>query len=606
MLDWDLLEGEVPEEEEKPKESPKGESCPVDMEEECADETGIEPWEGSTQLWRRRVPNRAFESIRRQYRLTGRLPATRLGLDKEVLAALADDESPIAYAGFHPRQALSESLGLLDRKLSLLIGLAYPGIVNEEAGEPRETRVRMSGDGLVFWERTAAFLPGDVLEMHVALQPGSPFLARCYARVLACQPDGVEWVAVSCRFELIWGKIDFVSRPLRQAYIPPTSVAKPPPSPRPSSPPAPTPAPPPPPLEPAVGEGVDDDTILVDLDLALGQGGEVMALSQDATLPPRLEVSAGDRADNRRQDVRVNDEIPFSWKIISEGEFSALWDHYRHHRNFVPRDKVIVHKKMLMEMDQRIRKIDELGHSKLARLLAWLRQQTDLGFRRARHPEEENLHHVITMRLSGIVQYAGANLRASAPKTALVLGHAKGKMERMVKRAQMDSRTDPRERQEVESTLRQLQQDVVKFLETLAEQDKELALRLRQFNDAVDKLDYSHVDWPNETDPPLDTVLTYPVNLSATGVAFRTRNPRIEKGDRLEMRLVLSSDGTRREESLCYGTVVVIKGPDPDRRMRVASRVDLMSRAMADLLYQHVARVQREKLSGRIDVRPSR
>lgn len=572
-------------------------------------------------MWWRVIPERAFESIRQQFEITGALPVTRLGLEDEIMVLLAPASKEQETFGTHPRQHLLDALDAFDAKLKLLLALACPGQLQAEEGADGKptspltpTRVNISNQGIAFWAKFPRVQRADYLEMQFAIFPGMPFLMRCFAQVVRIVVEDNGITRVACRFELLAPSLqDRIDGHIRERIRRPPSAwdpaliqrmqnqiapASPPPA---APPPRPTPAPaapartppstPAPQAAPApdaqdIGDAVTAEQLLEGLEK--GQNAKPIA-------------SAGQRASNRRQDFRINDDILFSWKVISETEFQPIEDHFNRHQAIILRRKLEQKQQLLTDIDRRIASMeDEIPTT--ARLLAWLRNNLDVLFMRAFFPEAENHFYMLISRLHGLTQEFTGKDNVN-PKSGKTLAHLKRKLERMIRLSQMDSRTNIRDREAVQSELKKLDLEIPKMMSDLLKDDPTIAEKYRLFNLGIDAIDFTQVDKPGPQDESMGTLFKYEVNLSATGIAYRTAYPDMQKDTLLEMRMQLSGDGANWETFVSYGRSVMIKGPDPSRHFRIACQILTLTHALRERLYVHIVRKQRESLAGRIEVR---
>ncbi|MBF0142063.1 MAG: PilZ domain-containing protein [Magnetococcales bacterium] len=592
---------------------------------------------GVVHLWWRVLPSAVMEAVVHRYEQSGVLPETRSGLDGEIARALGDADDrhhfPVSEAD-SPRWELFRSL---ERKFGHLLGVAHPKPVRLEA-----TRAQLVEGGeidLYFWVGRTGLKRGDRLELRYCPVPDYPVQLHCYARVktLRRSPDG-QRIRVDCIFETlpeprgggagrgltrlepgksvapvpsrggdlpVRGEVSggeplavrvstaervvvappkaAVAPPVERIVVAPSMAAKVPTVDLPVLPPKEVP-----------------DTLKAreaKWEKILAQGKQLAEAVPKADPAKADLVRPMPMEDSGRQDYRVNDLVPMGWKVISEVEFAQVTGQFEATRVFSLRPRVAEQEEVraaLAEFEERLKR----RRSRARRLVSWFSEQLMTFFFRSNSGNEEEFFHALTLLLAAVVAELAGQLGENQGEAIQFLSMLKDKLDLIRRRDVQGSRMIREELEKLQESLREVGRGLDKAYEALLQVSPTLAEKMLNFSSALDAIDLTHYDFPKDESLGLvDAMFPFPVNLSATGVAFRTRREGLKRGDPVEVRLSLSVDGKSWETFLCYGRIVFVQGPERDRRTRVACHLSHKSVRAGDVLSMHIARKQREMLA---------
>ena len=563
-------------------------------------------------LWWRKITPRNLAALQKARQEGTPSPSFQPGQENAYnqLVAPPAKPDPTAAAG---RVGV---LQRLDRKLTAILRLASPQ-------PPRfmKTPVRVSfdGKGVVFWVRNPVLQRSDILEMRFSLSPDLPLPLHCCCRVARVDEDPhTGLMRVDCLFETVFIPSPKKNppkqpvKPVQKPAVKPAPVASPPASPAQPIPSKPTPPPPlvekkpPPPPEPSpaaslrpplpelptLGKSEPDR-----FDKMLEEGIGIFTAKLEE-LPKRVDKLAPDSrgAGASRKDFRINDRIPFLWSVVSQDSYEKeVLPVFSQNHFFGMRNKIKRQQRLLILFDDEVEKLKR-RRSRARRQVVWFRERCSWLFLRATSENEEDYYQGLTALFLSIAQDLAAR-RGGADKEAIqILAHLKEQSEIQQIRDLANPIVGAEVLARAQINLADLDRQTSSMLEKMAEQDPALAGKLTLFKEGLGAVDLSLLDEPVGTSP--DGKDLYTVNLSATGIAFRTRKLWVKKGDLLEMRIFLSTGGVRFDPVNCYGKVVFTQGP-LDKKLKVATYIDPQPKAFKQKVFAHVARRQREQLADR-------
>ncbi|MBF0308704.1 MAG: hypothetical protein HQL56_04155 [Magnetococcales bacterium] len=590
------------------------------------DETVLVP----AYFWWQKCTSAYLHTITRQYAKSHLLPAMRPHYLQGAYT-LVDKESPL-LAQWGPRlgHPMMRSMLALDHKLVQLLASTLPHPHQAVQNAPQDRVTAISPNGFSFRSNQPDLKPGDCLEAHFGLFSDAPVFMRCFARIERLFPPNAQGARLAeCLFARIPRPVDpnDANPPALRAEMVPL-LAEPAPLPRMAvtrERPAVTPTPEtmlrPPPREEKMEEQPGkrslkrQEPLFDTVDLPPSKPGESDFLQQPPAAksaddqPMHLiipdEPSAASVAEaNRRRDFRVNDEIPFAWLQVSEEDFRFLETGFLAYQKrglpLLPMEKE--EQTLLDRIDERLAKARH-RKSNAERYLFWYRHQLDLYFRRANFPEEQ-AHYLQMIRQLFEITDLLHEQRDVAPRILSCLNLIKRRAEQHRKSEwAVFSEPDPNKRQE-EAQLHQLMhQETEKGLRQLEEVDAAWGKRLGLLGGELNAVNWRIKDRPEARDHPMDTLITYPVNISTTGIAFRTHRRELKVGHLLMVSLRLTADNETYQDFRTLAKVVMLKDPDPTHRIRVATMFTLQQAKLQEMLGAHITRRQREYLSGRVQVK---
>ncbi|MBF0339692.1 MAG: PilZ domain-containing protein [Magnetococcales bacterium] len=576
-------------------------------------------------LWWRKINAVELEAVS-SARRAQRLPlAVQPGMGDATRQLLADERLLLTAGNLaiSARQHRLVALESFNAKLNRVVERAMPG---EDDFKPHALQLHESGEGLTFWVWEGEFLAGELLELRFSLFAEQPMPVHAYCRI---QRVRREWsgagIRIECGFENLSpvGSSPRPTAPPAQPVVPvpvpvlddlppepslwepglpepvlpdrkePSIWETPPPAPAPAlaaRPPEPQPVrpakPPQPPL-PLPMPGIEERRAKVDQKLA---EGKAMVNADPRVVTARLvEIPS---AGPKRQDFRLNDNLPLAWKVVTREHFDQAVAYFNDHRSFPPREAVARQKRLLAECDVLLKMLRQLN-VKARRPVVWFREQLDRWFRQANSENEEEFFTSVLMVF--LVLIRELNKRPpGAMIAAQVVSLLKDQVELQIARDRLDPEGRKLAKSSPEEDLVEVKRQIAKLHGELRTASSGLYDKLKTFQEVLGMMDLSTQDVPKHFTPEGDAVFT--VNLSATGVAWRTSRTHVVKGDLLEVRLGLDPDGVGLETVWAYGRVVVVQAPDEHGKSRVACFFEHMTPVQREKLQIHIARRQREEL----------
>lgn len=131
--------------------------------------------------------------------------------------------------------------------------------------------------------------------------------------------------------------------------------------------------------------------------------------------------------------------------------------------------------------------------------------------------------------------------------------------------------------------------DVADKLQKLERSDPDLARILSRMDIKLNLL--IRLFHPDSRETPLAPT---ELNLSGSGLAFWQKDPTLKDGDKLDMRIALSTDGMAAIQ--CYGRVVNVFAANPQGRQKIAIEFDPILNTDRERLIQHIFKRQTEIL----------
>ncbi|MBF0622998.1 MAG: PilZ domain-containing protein [Magnetococcales bacterium] len=530
-------------------------------------------------LWWRKVTPRMLKSACQQMSRTGQMPGVNaIPLDEPTRALFEQSNTtpPASSAGGHTALARRDVFDLLDIKFARLLRQALPGtLLGDTTVTPMPMVAILSPLGLAFWDRDAGLKPGHVLEVQYWPFPDNPMKIRAFARVIRVHPPNeADRVRVDCRFEKLEQTIQKHEKPVRRSAPPPPEPIKPaPPEPEIIDLDAPGIPPPPPPPEPMVKAAFQP--------------------KPEPEPEPEPEAKKGD-GKNKRQSFRLNDDIPFTWKLISEHDYELALNHLFHENELPPRAMEAKFNAALQRLDRDIVFLRKM-RSKAANSANWLKEQLQKQFLGAGMPAEEEIYFFLLVRVANVVEEL-VELRPIPPKAVQLMDHMKSKFQYIRQRDESELANDGQRLQKSLEALSNLERQITKKGLDLEDRAPEAGKRLRQLSDKLSILEFKSIDPPSKPVKGPEGLPIYTINISATGLAFRTFKQGLQNGDILSIRMGLGlSDDVQIEE--CFGKVVMTKGPEEDGSFRIACQVIDQSDELRDRIHYHITQRQREILS---------
>ncbi|MEO5346589.1 MAG: hypothetical protein H7834_09460 [Magnetococcus sp. YQC-9] len=587
---------------------------------------GIPPEVGSNvievPLWWRKLQPMELEALARARR-TRTVPVTlQPGLGDETRALLETERDHIDSGGIDAVARIPRLLALemLNAKLNRVVEHSLPGV---DRYRPHPLRWHEEGDGLTFWTQEADLAVGDRVELRFSLFPEQPMPMHAYCQVHRMRRD---WngtaIRVECRFETIQGagQMSGVTRKVKPVAPEPTFVPEPTGEPSPVVPEyvslsraesssyyltpqlqgtlprevIPHTPPPPPKSTPSPVHHEEDRHARVARKLAEGQA---IVDAEPHHASAYLSDHPGNRAGlvPKRQDYRLNDQLPLAWKIVSLKSFDQAVAHFQANQVFLLREAVVRQKRLLYEADTLLKALRQ-QIARARRPALWLREYLDHRFRQAISEEEENRLQETLLLFIELLK--GVNMRPpGAADVGQLWAFFKESLDLRILRIQLDPVEQKLALLNTERDLTELTRQTDNLFESLRVASPELVDPMLGIREALERIEVGTLDIPKQLTPDGDAI--FGVNLSATGVGWRTLRSRVYKGDLVEVRLAVDPEGQGFETLWSYGRIVVVQEPDEFGRRRVACFFEHMSQLHRDRLQAHIARRQREELGRR-------
>lgn len=578
-------------------------------------------------FWYRRITPAQLAVIRGCRTKGAQMPEARPGMGEAVSNLLAKEAGIVPSTAPRGQQGLARAavLEAMNRKFNLLLGFVYPP---ESVVQSAPVMLDPEGEGVVAWLKDTPFAENDLVELRFMAGSKLSWPFHSYCRVARIERErSNQGVRVQFRFETVHASNPRLESPPvaqlsppRGDRVPPRPVVAPPVAtpkpvvvppvapPKPVVPPRVAPAPKPVtpvrvpkpevPKPPVVTEEKDvdkyDRMLEEGLKLSEAKVGEAMVKKGNDPF-----LASQPQADKRR-DFRINDRIPFIWSHVTEESFKEAMATFHKDKAFTLRTIIRNQQKILADLGN-VQDSLKRKHSKARKHVDWHRDRLSWLFLRAASENEETYYQHMTELFVGIAadlakQGGGPIGQWSMQSLSLM----RNMMELKQTRDQSNPITEANEVRKAEAGLADVARQLPKAFAKVAEGDPALAAKMTAYKEAIDAIDLTLHDRP--VGKTTDGKDLYTVNISATGLAFRTRRLWVKKGDLLEMRVFLSSDGKKFEPVNTYGRVVFVNGP-VDNKLKVATFIDPKPALYEQKIYLHIARRQREMLSERSSVR---
>ncbi|MBF0108019.1 MAG: PilZ domain-containing protein [Magnetococcales bacterium] len=576
-------------------------------------------------FWFRRITPTYLARIRGCHKKGAPIPRARPEFAPDIVELLAKKpRGSTAISGRGSKGAdRVAALEAIDRKFAFLLETVFP----PEVVIPRvPVMLDPEGRGVVAWIKDPPFAENDILELMFLAGPALPWSFHGFGRVVRMRQDwSNRGQRVEFRFEMVVGglktallpepsaKPRIIEKPPARREIIPTpapseKISSPIPPVRPPVRPTPEPAPavtkntsvrkspepkpaPAAKLPPPAPKSADKYDRMLQEGMKLSQ-----ATVEDAVIRKGDDpfIAAQPRADQRR-DFRINDRIPFVWCHVSDTAFAEAMTHFHRDKAFGLRGIIRNQQKILADLGA-IQDFLKRKHSKARKHVDWHRERLSWLFLRATSENEESYYQAMTELFTSIARDLSQQSGALGQSSNQALSLFRDLMELQQIRDQSNPITDVNPLKKALDGINDIERQLPKILQKIGESSPPLAARMNTYLETIKSIDLSQHDRPVGKSP--DGKDLYTVNLSATGLAFRTRRMWVKKGDLLEMRIFLSIGGDRFVPVTTYGRVVFVNGP-VDNRLKVATHIDPKPAEFEKMIYQHIARRQREILADR-------
>ncbi|MBF0445828.1 MAG: PilZ domain-containing protein [Magnetococcales bacterium] len=337
-----------------------------------------------------------------------------------------------------------------------------------------------------------------------------------------------------------------------------------------------------------------EHTVEDKFDALLKKGLNLASNADKAVNNPKLQEKLKENTSSDRKDFRINDRIPFVWSVVSEETYKKeCLPHFETNREFGLRTRIKQQQLLLKEFPQYFKEMQKT-RSKARKYLVWIYHKLSWLFLRAGNENEEEYFQGVTALFLDITKILSKPMAKDARQIVQILSQFKAQIENQIIRDQADPIMEEANLAAAKEALETIEKANNKIIAELNESNPILSEKLKLFKGFIDDIDLTMLDRPaGVSDDGKDL---YTVNLSLTGLAFRTHRKYIKKGDLLEMRIFLSTGGERFDPVNCFGRVVFVQGPQDDK-LKIATHIDPMPQTFKQKINIHVARRQREKLA---------
>lgn len=593
-------------------------------------------------LWWRKISEQEYAVVVQARRMGSMHAVVRPGMASEIRTFL-EAERRLASDGMTRSMSDQKGQKVLDgfnAKLDRILMKVDPG---QDFFVPTPMRLHDTGAGLTFWVEGGGLAVGDLLELRFSLFADLPMPVHGYCRVQRLRREWSGWgVRVECLLatlddskptESTVGAVDsrepvleLASKPAPIPKLAPIPTPELAPIHKPALKPAPTTKPVPPapdipsieetfPSEPSLWESDAQETSAEEFDpepsIWESESVETASVNNKAELTlvlgnkilkrdlKQTAVSLEDRVPHdlrdhnlQRKDYRLNDYVQFQWKIISNQTFDHAVQVFKTKWVFPTRKSLLRQNGLMADIDQHIKTL-RMMTIKARRPVVLLRDRLDFWFRQATSENEEEYFQQIAILFLTVLQDMTLRPRGVA-LAGQMLAHLKFQVDIQEARDRMHPVTQEMGRSKASEDLANLTRQFNAMVVKLQGTDPGLANKLKGFHEGLAMMDLTMQDIPKQVTQDGDAV--FAVNLSATGVAWRTLKTRVSKGDLLEVRMGVSRDGKVIEKLVSYGNVVVAQPPDEQNKCRIACYFEHMSPQHREALQGHIVRKQREAL----------
>ncbi|MBF0358914.1 MAG: PilZ domain-containing protein [Magnetococcales bacterium] len=553
--------------------------------------------------WRHLTPVQA-SILALSQRVGANLPTMHPGMQKELLDFL-EKSSRSGKSGLAIDRLSKSRMDVLDSfnyKLGKMLVALVPSQVADIA-----LRFNPDSDGITFWLEEHDLEVSDYLEVQFYPSTTAPWPVHCCVKVLAVNKDKVTGLTrITCQFVTVKGPITApAKREKPRKVVKPsiaqsaeavnierhkaTKVEKPE-------------------IEPAAlkvekagsGQKVEQPTeepVKSDdatYDEILKKAKDVLEQAKELDVHVPAEKKSDDNS--KRKDFRINDRIPFVWSVVSEETFQKeSMPHFNTHHEFGLRTRIKQQQILLKEFDFFLKKLRD-QRSKSRKYVVWFHEHLSWLFLRAGSENEEEYYQGITALFLEITKTLVKPLGRSGKNVVQILSQFKAQLENQKIRDLADPIMDADKLAAANETLLTLHNANNKVIAEMENENPNLSAKFKLFKSLIDTINLTGLDIPVGVSKDGKDLFT--VNLSHTGLAFRTRRKDIKKGDLLEMRIFLSTGGERFDPVNCFGKVVFVQGPKDDK-FKIATHIEPMPSTFKEKINIHVARRQREMLSER-------
>jgi hypothetical protein len=559
-------------------------------------------------LWWRCITAPQMSRVAKCHKKGALLPVMHPGILQEHIALL-DKEMRAGKSGLVPEGLKAKNrmdvLDSFDQKFTSMLTAIIPNHSDDTA-----IRFTPDGLGLTFWLDNPDIQQSDFLEVQFYPSTSAPWPVHSYVRVMGVQVDkSTGLTRVSCQFEQNEGplmipkqkrirkevKVDELVKQKIAKVIPklkaPKILKKIKSKPKKAEESF---------LKPETVENVSTKTkpqepkVEEKFDALLKKGLNLASNADKAVVNPKLQKKPKEDASSNRKDFRINDRIPFVWSVVSEETFKKeCMPHFETNREFGLRTRIKQQQLLLKRFPQYFKEMQKT-RSKSRKYLVWIYNKLSWLFLRAGNENEEEYFQGVTALFLDITKVLSKPRAKDVRQVVQLLSQFKAQIENQIVRDQADPIMDEAKLAAAIEALVVLNKANNKIIVELNESSPKLSEKLKQFKELLDDINLTMLDRPAGVSDDGKDLFT--VNLSLTGLAFRTHRQNIKKGDLLEMRIFLSTGGERFDPVNCFGRVIFVQGPQ-DNKLKIATHIDPMPQTFKQKINIHIARRQREKLA---------
>ncbi|MBF0383247.1 MAG: hypothetical protein HQL69_19665 [Magnetococcales bacterium] len=571
----------------------------------------------SVSLWWRCISASQISGAAKCHSRGAHLPVMKPGMQQELISFLDKEmragKSDLDVDGVRAKNRM-EALNALDKKFTTILTAVIPNQSDDTA-----LRFTPDGLGLTFWLDNPDIQESDYLEVQFYPSTTAPWPVHCYVRVVGIKIDkNTELTRVSCQFEknvgpLLIPKQKRIRKEVKVEELVKEKIAKIVPKlkiPKLSKPKVSK-------IVKSKPKKADDAVIKPEtvekvakktktkepkgdskFDSLLKKGLDLASKADKAAINPevkkKVEDKNNDKASSDRKDFRINDRIPFIWSVVSEETFKKeCMPHFESHREFGLRSRIKKQQLLLKEFPDYFKEMQKI-RSKARKYIVWIYSKLSWLFLRAGNENEEEYFQGVTNIFLDITKTLSKPLGKDGRHIVQILSQFKAQIENQIIRDQADPIMDEAKLEAAKEALATLDKANNKIILELEKTNPKLSTNLKMFKGLLDDINLTMLDRPVGVSDDGKDLFT--VNLSLTGLAFRTYRKGIKKGDLLEMRIFLSTGGERFDPVNCFGRVVFVQGPQ-DNKYKIATHIDPMPQTFRQKINVHVARRQREKLA---------
>ncbi|MBF0136057.1 MAG: PilZ domain-containing protein [Magnetococcales bacterium] len=544
-------------------------------------------------FWWRKITRHLMTARTQQLRVDGKLPFSRINLEQ-----FFTDHLP----KLRKRSANEQSAPALTKRVDILTSLedkldAFVAMLQPKNGQGRIHQtpipIQFGGQRFAFWEKDPDLQTGDQIEIHLGLFPDDYILLHGYAQVIQTATDPQSGLTrVFCEMVIMGHdpvrSAHIMPRLHKQPDVPKADVSHARPLPTTSvSTTTETPAQPArdltrvepaPPAAPLSAREIQTNTPLVS--------------------EPLFQVDAGptdDNAANRRQAYRVNDDIAFSWKVVSHEDIAEAQNYFRQHDRLPIRNKESRIRDLLDQYVANLQRLDK-RFSRTEVLLSWFRFELLALFQRAMRSSDEETVLMCAVQLHEISNEIVSRPESITPQFAQVMTLIRKRLEQQQKNSVLDPLLAANRINEGKDLILKTNREIDKIIQEVATLTPALTQKVELFHNSMGAIQLPQTAGKIKRSSGTEHMTKSQVNLSATGVAFRTSETFLEKGDYVQLNLELSPNGTDFITYTAYGQIVMIKQLSVGKPLRIATQFILIPRKMEEHLGAHIARRQRELL----------